>query len=55
MAGVKKFKFLKTPAEALVFLKVEENAIKQALAAVDYYAQQGDIDEGLKSKFVQAY
>ncbi|MCJ7817383.1 MAG: hypothetical protein MUP60_00900 [Candidatus Thorarchaeota archaeon] len=55
MAGVKKLKFLKTPAEALVFLKVEENAIQQALSAVDYYVQQGEIDEGLKIKFVQAY
>ena len=55
MAGAKKLKFLKTPAEALVFLKVEENAIQQALSAVDYYAQQGDIDDGLKTKFVQAY
>ena len=55
MAGVKKLKFLKTPAEAMVFLKVEENAIQQALSAVDYYVQQGDIDEGLKTKFVQVY
>ena len=55
MAGVKKLKFIRTPAEALVFLKVEENAIQQALSAVDYYAEQGDIDEALKTKFVQAY
>ncbi|MCK5264629.1 MAG: hypothetical protein KAR03_03395 [Candidatus Thorarchaeota archaeon] len=55
MAGVKKLKFVRTPAEALVFLKVEENAIQQALSAVDYYAEQGDIDEALKTKFVQAY
>ena len=55
MAGVKKLKFLKTPAHAMVFLKVEENAIQQALAAVDYYSQQDEIDEGLKIKFVQAY
>jgi len=55
MAGAKKLKFLKTPAEALVFLKVEENAIEQALSAVEYYSQQGDIDEGLKIKFVQTY
>jgi len=55
MAGVKKLKFIKTPAEAMVFLKVEENAIQQALSAVDYYVQQGDIDEDLKTKFVQAY
>jgi len=55
MAGVKKLKFIKTPAQALVFLKVEENAIQQALSAVDYYAQQDEIDEVLKTKFVQAY
>jgi hypothetical protein len=55
MAGVKKVKYIKTPAEAMVFLKVEENAIQQALAAVDYYAQKGQIDEGLKTKFVQTY
>ena len=55
MAGVKKLKFIKTPAQALVFLKVEENAIQQALSAVDYYSEQGDIDEDLKTKFVQAY
>jgi hypothetical protein len=55
MAGVKKLKFLKTPAEALVFLKVEENAIQQALVAVDYYVQQGDLDESMKSKVTQVY
>jgi len=55
MAGAKKLKFIKTPAQALVFLKVEENAIQQALSAVDYYAEQGDIDEDLKTKFVQTY
>ena len=55
MAGVKKLKYLKTPAEALVFLKVEENAIQQALSAIDYFQQQGEIDESLKNKFVQTY
>ena len=55
MAGVKKVKYIRTPAEALVFLKVEENAIQQALSAVDYYAQQGEIDESLKTKFIQTY
>jgi len=55
MTGAKKLKFIKTPAQALVFLKVEENAIQQALSAVDYYAEQGDIDEDLKTKFVQTY
>jgi hypothetical protein len=55
MAGVKKLKFLKTPSEALIFLKIEENAIKQALVAVDYYMQQGDLEESLKSKISQVY
>jgi len=55
MAGVKKVKYIRTPAEALVFLKVEENAIQQALSAVDYYAQQGEMDESLKTKFIQTY
>ncbi|MFW9786619.1 MAG: hypothetical protein ACFFE1_02990 [Candidatus Thorarchaeota archaeon] len=55
MAGAKKLKFLKTPAQALVFLKVEENAIQQALSAIDYYNQQGDIDESIKDKLVAVY
>ncbi|MFW9958550.1 MAG: hypothetical protein ACFFCT_10815 [Candidatus Odinarchaeota archaeon] len=55
IAGVKKLKFLKTPSQALIFLKVEENAIQQALVAVDYYAQQGDLDESLKAKVAQVY
>jgi hypothetical protein len=55
MAGAKKLKFLKTPAQALVFLKVEENAIQQALSAIDYYHQQGDIDESVKDKLAGTY
>jgi hypothetical protein len=55
VAGAKKLKFLKTPAQALVFLKVEENAIEQALSAIDYYNQQGDIDEAIKDKLVTVY
>ena len=55
LAGTKKLKFLKTPAQALVFLKVEENAIQQALSAIDYYNQQGDIDEGIKDKLTAVY
>jgi len=55
VAGAKKLKFLKTPAQALVFLKVEENAIQQALSAIDYYHQQGDIDESIKDKLAGAY
>ena len=55
IAGAKKLKFLKTPAQALVFLKIEENAIQQAISAVDYYNQQGDIDEAVKDKIVTVY
>jgi hypothetical protein len=55
LAGAKKLKFLKTPTQALVFLKVEENAIEQALSAVEYYNQQGDIDEATKDKLVSVY
>ncbi|MHA2080759.1 MAG: hypothetical protein ACW99H_06410, partial [Candidatus Thorarchaeota archaeon] len=55
IAGAKKLKFLKTPAQALVFLKVEENAIQQALSAVEHFNQQGDIDEAIKDKLVTAY
>ena len=55
VAGSKKLKFLKTPAQALVFLKVEENAIEQALSAVEYYNQQGDIDEAIKDKLATVY
>ena len=55
LSGAKKLKFLRTPAQALVFLKVEENAIEQALSAVEYYNQQGDIDEAIKDKLVTVY
>ena len=55
LSGAKKLKFLKTPAQALVFLKVEENAIQQAMSAIDYYNQQGDIDEAIKDKLATVY
>ena len=55
IAGAKKLKFLKTPAQALVFLKIEENAIEQAISAVDYYNKQGDIDDAIKDKIVTVY
>jgi hypothetical protein len=55
MAGAKKLKFLKTPAQALVFLKIEENAIQQAFSAIDYYNQQGDIDESVVDKLASVY
>jgi len=55
IAGTKKVRFIKTPGEALVFLKVEENAIQQALAAVDYYTKEGEIDSSLQDKLVSLY
>ncbi|MHA2423149.1 MAG: hypothetical protein ACXAEF_00025 [Candidatus Thorarchaeota archaeon] len=55
MAGAKKLKYIKTPGDALVFLKIEENAIQQALSATDYYAQQGDIDDSMKEKITATY
>ncbi|MHA2132460.1 MAG: hypothetical protein ACW99J_01195 [Candidatus Thorarchaeota archaeon] len=55
MAGAKKIGFVRTPADALVFLKIEENAIQQALTAVDYYGTQGEIDESMQSKLTQLY
>lgn len=55
IAGTKKVRFIKTPGEALVFLKIEENAIQQALSAVDYYTQEGEIDSILQDKLVSLY
>jgi hypothetical protein len=55
IAGTKRIPFVKNPQDALVFLKIEENAVQQALTAVDYYVQQGDIDESLKEKYVNLY
>ena len=55
IAGTKKVRFIKTPGDALVFLKVEENAIQQALAAVDYYTKEGEIDNSLQDKLVSLY
>ncbi|MGD2072044.1 MAG: hypothetical protein PVG65_00945 [Candidatus Thorarchaeota archaeon] len=55
IAGTKKIPFIRDPQSALVFLKIEENAVKQALTAVDYYVQQGEIDESLKEKYSNLY
>ncbi len=55
MAGTKKVSFIKNPSDALVFLKIEENAIQQAITAIDYYEKQGEIDESVKEKFVTVY
>ncbi|NHI83279.1 MAG: hypothetical protein EAX81_03125 [Candidatus Thorarchaeota archaeon] len=55
MSGVKKVKFLQTPGDAMVFLKIEENAIQQALSAINYYADQGEINESVKLKLETLY
>lgn len=55
ISGAKKLKFLKTPSQALIFLKIEENAVEQALSAIDYFNKQGDIDETIKDKLVTVY
>jgi hypothetical protein len=55
IAGAKKLKFIKSPSTALVFLKIEENAIQQAMSAADYFVQQGEIDEAMKSKIGEVY
>lgn len=55
IAGTRKLKFIKTPTSALVFLKIEENAVQQAISAVDYFVQQGEIDESMKGKIVEVY
>ena len=55
MAGAKKLSFLKTPGDALVFLRVEENAVQQALTAVEYYAQQGELDDSMKDRLIAVY
>jgi len=55
MAGTKKVSFIKNPSDALVFLKIEENAIQQAISAADYYEKQGEIDESLKEKMTALY
>ena len=55
IAGTKRIPFVRNPQDALVFLKIEENAVQQALTAVDYYVQQGDIDESLKEKYINLY
>ena len=55
IVGTKKIGFVKNPQDALVFLKIEENAVQQALTAVDYYVQQGEIEESMKEKLVNLY
>ncbi|MFX1603662.1 MAG: hypothetical protein ACFFCK_09270 [Promethearchaeota archaeon] len=55
MSGAKKLGFLRDPADALVFLKIEENAVQQALTALDYYGDQGEINETVKMKLASVY
>ncbi|MHA1881856.1 MAG: hypothetical protein ACTSUO_02290, partial [Candidatus Thorarchaeota archaeon] len=55
MAGTKKLKFIKSPNDALIFLKIEENAIQQALSAIDYFVQRGELDESMKDQLILVY
>ncbi len=56
MSGAKKVDFIsKDPSDALVFLKIEENAIQQALTAADYFAEKGEISETIKLKLAALY
>ncbi|MHA2142732.1 MAG: hypothetical protein ACXADC_13870 [Candidatus Thorarchaeota archaeon] len=56
MSGAKKVDFIsKDPSDALVFLKIEENAIQQALTAADFYAEKGEISESIKLKLAALY
>ena len=55
MSGAKKLKFIKTPNDALIFLKIEENAVKQALSAIDYFVQRGELEEPIKDQLITVY
>ena len=56
MSGAKKVDFIsKDPSDALVFLKIEENAIQQALTAADFFAEKGEISETIKLKLAALY
>jgi hypothetical protein len=56
MSGAKKVDFIsKDPSDALVFLKIEENAIQQALTAADYFAEKGEISDSVKLKLAALY
>jgi hypothetical protein len=54
LSGAKKVD-LKDPSDALVFLKIEENAIQQALTAADYFAEKGEISDSIKLKLAALY
>ena len=55
MTGAKRLKFIKSPNDALIFLKIEENAIQQALSAIDYFIQRGELDEPMKDQLTTVY
>jgi hypothetical protein len=56
ISGAKKVDFIsKDPSDALVFLKIEENAIQQALTAADYFAEKGEISDSIKLKLAALY
>ena len=55
ISGSKKTRFINTPTEALLFLRIEENALRQALSAVDYYSDRGELDESLQSQLDSLY
>jgi len=55
ISGTKKLGFITSPSDALVFLKIEENAIKQALSAAEYYSNQGDLDPEITEKIATVY
>ncbi len=55
LAGAKKLKFIRTPGEAMTFFKIEENAIQQALAAVNFFSDKGEIEESVKLKLEAVY
>ena len=55
MTGAKKLKFIKSPNDALIFLKIEENAIQQALSAIDYFVQRDELEEPMKDQLITVY
>ncbi|MBD3159703.1 MAG: hypothetical protein GF309_13030 [Candidatus Lokiarchaeota archaeon] len=55
ISGSKKTRFINTPTEALLFLRIEENALRQALSAVDYYSERGELDDTLQSQLDSLY
>jgi len=55
ISGAKKLNYIRTPSDALIFLKIEENAVQQALTAIQYYADSEDLSEDMKQNLVSTY